>query len=84
MACTVYRDVVHPRQPGTGCAGAGEIELLPWDSFGLIEKEEEQLTDEDLLLLDELAELTQAEISITDVISVLEQNPSLQPPDLMP
>ncbi len=61
-----------------------KIELLPWDSFGLIGKEEEQLTDEDLALLDELAELSQAEISFPEVISVLKQNPSIQPPDPMP
>jgi hypothetical protein len=60
-----------------------KIELLPWDSFGLIGKDEEQLTDEDLALLDELAELSQEEISFPDVLSVLEQNPSLQAPEPM-
>ncbi len=60
-----------------------KIELLPWDSFGLIGKEEEQLTDEDLALLDELAGLTQGEISFSEVMSVLEQNPSLQLPEML-
>jgi len=59
-----------------------KIELLPWDSFGLIAKEEDELTAEDLDLLDCLAEFTQQDdISFAELLAVVEHNPCLQPPE---
>jgi hypothetical protein len=37
-----------------------KIEILPWDCWGIIDKDEAALTAEDLALLDRLAELTAA------------------------
>jgi hypothetical protein len=37
-----------------------KIEILPWDCWGIIDKDEAALTAEDLVLLDRLAELTAA------------------------
>ncbi|MBN1266679.1 MAG: hypothetical protein JXA25_14380 [Anaerolineales bacterium] len=59
-----------------------KIELLPWDSFGLIAKEEELLTEEDLDLLDTLTEITSdASVSPQELRAVYEAHPSLQPPE---
>lgn len=58
-----------------------KIEVLPWDSFGLIAKEEEALTEDDLVLLDELAELTTGEeVDFHEVLSLVQMNEELQPP----
>lgn len=35
-----------------------KVEILPWDAWGLIAKEDKDLTEEDMALLDRIAELT--------------------------
>jgi hypothetical protein len=39
-------------------AALNKIELLPWDSWGIIEADDADLTPDDLRLLDTVAELT--------------------------
>jgi len=58
-----------------------KIELLPWDSFGLIAKEEEELEEEDLALLDGIARITVDEdLRFPEVSFVYDKNQVLQPP----
>ncbi len=43
-------------------AALNKVELLPWDSWGLIEGRDEDLTPDDLAFLDRLAELTAGDV----------------------
>jgi hypothetical protein len=44
-------------------AALHKIELLPWDSWGIIEARDQDLSADDLAVLDEVAELTCADVS---------------------
>ena len=48
-------------------ASLNTIELLPWDGWGLISKEEKDISADDLAMLDHIAELTLA-ISKDDAV----------------
>lgn len=43
-------------------ASLNKVELLPWDSWGIIEARDEELSDADLAMLDHLAELTAGDV----------------------
>jgi len=49
-------------------ASLNKIELLPWDGWGIIEKRDEELTADDLIFLDETAELTKADVPEVDQV----------------
>ncbi len=54
-------------------AALNKVELLPWDSWGLAESRDEDLTPADLALLDHLAELTRADVPDFEQVRVLYQ-----------
>jgi hypothetical protein len=43
-------------------ASLNKMELLPWDSWGIIETGEENLSDDDLAFLDQVSELTKSDV----------------------
>ena len=47
---------------GRDVAALNKIELLPWDSWGIIDRDDSDLTTEDMAALDELAALTAHDI----------------------
>jgi hypothetical protein len=55
-------------------ASLNKMELLPWDSWGLMERDEKELSKSDMSLLDETAAITQADNSRFDEIQSLYQN----------
>jgi hypothetical protein len=55
-------------------ASLNKIELLPWDSWGLMEKRDEDLTPEDLAFLDGVAELTAGDVPEFEVVRELYEN----------
>jgi hypothetical protein len=58
-----------------------KIEILPWDGWGLIAKEEQALTDDDYRLLDRVARLTLAgDEAFGEVRSVYQQDERLRMP----
>ena len=57
-----------------------KIELLPWDVFGLIGKKDEELSEEDMALLDTLADLTiKGDQAFTKIRSLFEEKKELDP-----
>ncbi|RLC90976.1 MAG: transglutaminase domain-containing protein, partial [Chloroflexi bacterium] len=60
-----------------------KIELLPWDDWGLIVKQEEDISAEDMALLDHVAALTLADNeSFSEVRAIYENDARLRmPPD---
>jgi hypothetical protein len=52
-------------------AALNKVELLPWDSWGLIEGRDEELTSEDLVLLDRVAELTAGDVPQVETVRAL-------------
>lgn len=61
-------------------ASLNKIELLPWDSWGLINGTDDQLTSEDLALLDRIAALTSDEVAFDAVRAVYDNDVRLQVP----
>ncbi len=62
-------------------AALNAMELLPWDCWGLIETAEEELRDEDLRFLDELARLTCGDVPEAGRVRELYRNdPRLRVP----
>jgi hypothetical protein len=55
-------------------ASLNKMELLPWDSWGLIERDEKELSKSDLALLDQVATVTQLDNSRFDEIRSIYQN----------
>jgi hypothetical protein len=47
-------------------AALNKIELLPWDSWGIIEARDDDLSADDLAFLDQLAELTCGDVPNLD------------------
>ncbi len=59
-----------------------KVEILPWDHWGLISKDERDLTADDLALLDQAAELTLAGDEAFDAVrSMYASEPALRMPD---
>lgn len=64
-------------------ASLNKMELLPWDSWGLIDKDEKQISKTDLALLDEVAAITQTDNSGLDEVMTLFQNSALRVPSVI-
>jgi hypothetical protein len=54
-------------------ASLNKVELLPWDSWGLCESPDEMVSEDDLHLLDHLAELTSGDVPDFEQVRVLYQ-----------
>jgi Transglutaminase-like superfamily len=62
-------------------AALNKVELLPWDSWGIIEQPDEALTPDDLALLDRLADLTCGDVpEFATVRALYESDPRLRVP----
>lgn len=55
-------------------AALNRVELLPWDGWGLADARDEDLSADDLALLDEVAELTAGDVPAFDQVRALYQN----------
>ena len=65
-------------------ASLNKLELLPWDSWGLIERDEKELSKTDMALLDQVAAITQVDNSRFDEIqSVYQNNECLRVPPVI-
>jgi hypothetical protein len=65
-------------------AALNKVELLPWDGWGLIEKEEQALSTTDMALLDHVAELTLADNSkFHEMRSTYENDAHLRVPPII-
>ena len=65
-------------------ASLNKVELLPWDSWGLIEGKDEDLSHSDTALLDEVADLTQqGDGGFRNVRSVYESSATLRVPPVI-
>ncbi len=54
-------------------AALNKVELLPWDSWGLIERRDDELSAADFVLLDRVAELTAGDMPGFDTVRALYQ-----------
>jgi hypothetical protein len=62
-------------------AALNKVELLPWDSWGLIERRDEELSAADLVLLDRVAELTAGDVPDFETVrSLYEREEGLRVP----
>jgi hypothetical protein len=65
-------------------ASLNKMELLPWDSWGLIDTDEDELSKSDLALLDQVAVITQNDNSgFGEIRSVYENNACLRVPPVI-
>lgn len=65
-------------------ASLNKVELLPWDSWGIIERRDEDLSADDLTLLDQMAELSGAAVPEFDSLRLLyESDNRLQVPAII-
>jgi hypothetical protein len=65
-------------------AALNKMELLPWDCWGLIDKDEETLTPDDMALLDHVAALTQADNEVfAEVRAIYENEDRLRVPSVI-
>jgi hypothetical protein len=65
-------------------ASLNKVELLPWDSWGLIGKAENELIESDLGLLDQVALMNQAgNDRFDDIRSIYESNTCLRVPRII-
>lgn len=65
-------------------AALNKVELLPWDSWGIIEGQDDALSADDLRFLDQLAELTYGDVPDFDTVRHLyETDPRLRVPDVI-
>lgn len=60
------------------------IEILPWDVYGIIAKHDNQITESDITLLDRMAGLClNPQGTFAEIRSLFTENPDLQPPPSM-
>jgi hypothetical protein len=65
-------------------ASLNKMELLPWDCWGLIEKDDKELSEKDTTLLDKVATLTLADNSrFNEMQSIYENETSLRVPTII-
>ena len=65
-------------------ASLNKVELLPWDSWGLMEKRDQDLTPQDLTFLDGLADLTAGDVpEFEQVRDLYENDPRLKVPQVI-
>ena len=62
-------------------ASLNKMELLPWDSWGMMRSRDEDITQDDKAFLDRLAELTAGDVpEISKVRTLYEGDPRLKVP----
>lgn len=64
-------------------AALNRIELLPWDGWGLINATDDQLTSDDLALLDRIAALTSDEVAFDEVRAAYDNDARLRVPRII-
>jgi hypothetical protein len=64
-------------------AALNKVELLPWDSWGLIDRQDDEISHDDLALLDSAAEMTKEEVEFAPVRSAYETNADLKVPTVI-
>jgi len=64
-------------------ASLNKIELLPWDGWGLINGTDDQLTNDDLALLDRIAALTSDDVAFDEVRAAYDNDARLHVPRLI-
>jgi len=64
-------------------AALNKVELLPWDGWGLIDQELENISQGELILLDEIATITSDEIDFLAVRELYKTNQSLEVPPII-
>ena len=64
-------------------AALNKVELLPWDGWGLIDREDASISPEDLKLLDEIASMTSDEVDFSEVRELYKTNESLLVPPII-
>lgn len=65
-------------------ASLNRMELLPWDCWGIIETKDEDLSEEDMALLDHAAMLTMADnATFPELRSIYENDPRLRVPPVI-
>lgn len=65
-------------------ASLNKVELLPWDSWGLAEGEDNAISADDLRFLDQLADLTYGDVPDFDTVRQLyETDPRLRVPEVI-
>ena len=56
-----------------------KVELFPWNNTPLGRKDDSEITNEDVALLERLADMTAPEVQLDDVLAVFKDHPELQP-----
>jgi hypothetical protein len=65
-------------------ASLNKMELLPWDSWGMMRGRDEDITEENKVFLDKLAELTASDVPATSKVRTLyESDPRLKVPGVI-
>ena len=64
-------------------AALNKAELLPWDGWGLIDREDASISPEDLKLLDEIASMTSDEVDFSEVRELYKTNKGLLVPPII-
>lgn len=64
-------------------AALNKVELLPWDGWGLIDREYATLSHEDLIVLDEIASMTSRDVDFVAVRNLYESNEGLLVPPII-
>ncbi|MCP4536141.1 MAG: transglutaminase domain-containing protein [Chloroflexi bacterium] len=64
-------------------ASLNKMALLPWDCWGLIMGDDDDLSDNDFVLLDQVASLTLDNLSFSDLRSIYKANKSLSVPPVI-
>ncbi len=64
-------------------AALNKVELLPWDGWGLIDCSDDEITQEQLILLDDIASKTYDEVNFATVRETYETNKGLNVPSII-
>jgi hypothetical protein len=64
-------------------AALNKVELLPWDGWGLIDRDDESISHEELKILDDVASLTYDEVDFSSVRKAYETNEGLIVPPII-
>ena len=64
-------------------AALNKVELLPWDGWGLIDKEFERLSQRELRLFDDIASMTSDEVDFDAIRNLYESNEGLLVPPII-
>ena len=64
-------------------ASLNKVELLPWDGWGLIDRKDENISLDELSLLDKVALMTSDEVDFSGVHEAYESNEGLAVPPVI-